>query len=727
MKDIIQTEYSDEMQKSYLDYSMSVITDRAVPDIRDGLKPVQRRTIYAMHKLGLDYNKPHRKSARIVGDTMGKYHPHGDSSIYDCLVVMQQDFKKKVALVDGHGNFGSVEGDGAAAMRYTEARLQEFTMEVYLRDIDKDTVDFRPNFDETEKEPEILPAKLPMAVINGSEGIAVGMTTSIPPHNLDEVIDAMTLLLDKPKISDEKIFEVIKGPDFPLECEIMNLDDIQEIYKSGQGKITIRGTMHYDKKNSRDCIVIDGLPPSSLGASMGRFLDDLVSLSDKKLTNDIADISNETDQNGIRIVVEIKKGGDRFRVRKLIEAKTRYTDTFPVSMLAIEEGKAKIMPLRHMLESHIKFLYITQKRKYSYLLEQMRDREEVLEGLIRAVDIIDLIIEILRGSASIEIAKNCLINGYTDAVKFKSKASEKAASKLYFTPRQAQAILDMRLAKLIGLELYALNDEYMEVLKNINEYEKLVNDESYMKKLIKKEIKELKKKYSQKRMTILSNIEKEKIIVEKRAENVLIDIDENGYIKALSPSDEGLVLSTDDKLVLFTSQGRELMIKVSDIPNKKNNPKGVPLENLCAFDRNMERLLYFEGQSHIKDKEFIVLSKNGIGKLVKGEDLIISVYKSNYTKITENDEIILMKDVFEESELIIKTSYNKYFRTKVSNMSYLGRNAKGYKVVTLKEDFIYYAGILDDEKKYNIDGKEINISKIKCQKLAASPIKYKGI
>ncbi len=682
MKDIIQTEYSDEMQKSYLDYSMSVITDRAVPDIRDGLKPVQRRTIYAMHKLGLDYSKPHRKSARIVGDTMGKYHPHGDSSIYDCLVVMQQDFKKKVALVDGHGNFGSVEGDGAAAMRYTEARLQQFTMDVYLKDIDKNTVDFRPNFDETEKEPVVLPAKLPMAVINGSEGIAVGMTTSIPPHNLNEIIDAMCTLIDKPNIKEEKLYEIVQGPDFPLSCEIINKDDIANIYSSGTGKLSIRGTLHYEKKNSKDCIVIDGLPPTALGQSLGRFLDDLVNLSEKKLTSDISDISNETDQNGIRIVVEIKKGGDRYQVRKLIEAKTRYTDTFPVSMLVIEDGRAKIMSLKEMILSHLKFLEDIQVRKYKYMLDQLQEKEEVLEGLIRAVDIIDLIIEILRGSPNVTIAKNCLINGDTDGINFKSAKSKKMAEKLYFTPIQADAILNMRLSKLIGLEIMALNEEYAGIINEIKECEKILSDDKYRNKLIKKEIKELKKKYSQERITSISNTEIEKVTVVKKVEKVAIEIDENNYIKASSSGE--YMLSTDDKLVLFTSKGREIMIKVSDIPLKKTNPKGVPLENLCNFDRNEERLLLYLGQSELENDEFVIITKNNIGKRTAGKELVISVYKSNFIKLKENDEVILIDKVGQNSMIELVDIKGKKKKVKISDISLLGRTAQGSKIITSK-------------------------------------------
>lgn len=718
MKDIIQTQYCDEMQKSYLDYSMSVITDRAIADIRDGLKPVQRRTIYAMHKLGLSSNKQHRKSARIVGDTMGKYHPHGDSSIYESLVVMQQEFKKKVALVDGHGNFGSVEGDGAAAMRYTEARLQEFTMDVYLKDIDMNMVDFVSNFDDTEKEPVVLPARLPMILINGCEGIAVGMSTSIPPHNLDEIVNAVKLLMDNPKVDDEKLFSTVQGPDFPLKCEIINKDDIREIYSTGYGRLSVRGILHLEKKAGRTLIVIDGLPPSQLGLGMGRFLDDIVALNDKKLTSDISDIRNETDETGIRIVVELKKDADVDFVRKLIENKTRYTDTFPVSMLVIEDGKAKVKSLRGILESHIEFMRDINLRKYAYLLEDYLDKEEILEGLIRAVDIIDLIIEIIRGSKSVEIAKNCLINGEVEEVKFKTEKSKKAAQKLYFTPKQAQAILDMRLSKLIGLEIITLNNDYNSIVEKIEDCRKILKDKKYLDKRIQSELIDLKKKYHQDRVTILSNINKEKIVVEKPVEDLYVTIDDNSYIYIDKNNENSIKVKSNEKLVIFTSSGKQLQVNVVDIPNKKDNPKGIPLENICAFDRNMEKILYSVCRDELTD-ELIFVTKKGLGKRVVADEFITNAYKSKATKIKADDEIVYVGKIFKDSLLVLSTDSGGYYKLKYDDINLYSKSTQGTKLVRLGKDVsLINAFILNENDGILLDnGKQINLKRFDFMKL----------
>ena len=356
---IIRTEYSDIMQKSYIDYAMSVIVSRALPDVRDGLKPVQRRTLYDMYELGIRYDRPYRKSARIVGDTMGKYHPHGDSSIYGALVVLAQDFKMGVPLVDGHGNFGSIEGDGAAAMRYTEARLQKITQEVFLSDMDKGVVEFVPNFDETEKEPEVLPARIPNLLVNGSEGIAVGMVTSIPPHNLGEVIDAVIALIQDDQISDDRLLDYIQGPDFPTGGIVVNKDELREIYRTGTGKIKIRGRVEVEQvKGGRERLVITEIPYTMLGANIGKFLNDVAALAEIKKTTDIVDISNQSSKEGIRIVLELKKGADTEYLKNLLYKKTRLEDTFGVNMLAVADGKPETLSLRGILEHHIEFQLI---------------------------------------------------------------------------------------------------------------------------------------------------------------------------------------------------------------------------------------------------------------------------------------------------------------------------------------------------------------------------------
>ena len=458
---IIRTEYSDVMKKSYIDYAMSVIIARALPDVRDGLKPVQRRTLYDMHELGIKYDKPYRKCARIVGDTMGKYHPHGDSSIYESLVVMAQDFKKGMIMVDGHGNFGSIEGDGAAAMRYTEARLAKITQEVFLQDLDKNVVDFMPNFDETEKEPQVLPVRIPNLLVNGAEGIAVGMATSIPTHNLGEVVDAVKAYMKNNEITTKELMNYVKGPDFPTGGIVVNEDELLDIYETGMGKIKVRGKVEVeDLKGGKKRLVISEIPYTMIGAGIGKFLNDVAALVENKTTGDIIDISNQSSKEGIRIVLELKKDADVENLKNMLYKKTRLEDTFGVNMLAVADGKPETLGLKAIIEHHVDFQFELATRKYQTLLTKELDKKEIQEGLIKACDVIDLIIEILRGSKNIKDAKECLVNGITDNITFKSNISKKMASMLRFTERQAQAILEMRLYKLIGLEIAALQAEH---------------------------------------------------------------------------------------------------------------------------------------------------------------------------------------------------------------------------------------------------------------------------
>ncbi len=404
---IVKTEYSEEMQKSYMNYSMSVITARAIPDARDGLKPVQRRVLYDMSELRLNHDKPHRKSARIVGDTMGKYHPHGDSSIYETLVVMSQVFKKGMPLVNGHGNFGSIEGDGAAAMRYTEARLEKFAEEVYLKDLDK-TVEFIPNYDETEKEPEVLPVRVPNLLINGAEGIAVGMSTSIPPHNLGEVIDVVRAYIDNPEITTRELMEYMPGPDFPTGGIIANKSGLAEIYETGSGKIKLRGKIDIElgkRKADKDKMVITEIPYTMIGAGINKFLVDVAELVESKKLTDVVDISNQSNKDGIRIVLELKKDADVEKIRNILYKKTKLEDTYGVNMLAIAGGRPETLNLKGILKNYLDFQYHNATRKYQALLEKELEKKEIKEGLIKACDIIDLIIAVLRGSKSLKDAK----------------------------------------------------------------------------------------------------------------------------------------------------------------------------------------------------------------------------------------------------------------------------------------------------------------------------------
>ena len=379
---IIRTEYSEIMQKSYIDYAMSVIVSRALPDVRDGLKPVQRRTLYDMYELGIRYDRPYRKCARIVGDTMGKYHPHGDSSIYDALVVMAQEFKKGQALVDGHGNFGSIEGDGAAAMRYTEARLEKITQEVYLNDLDKDVVDFVSNFDETEKEPEVLPVRVPNLLLNGADGIAVGMATSIPPHNLNEVVDGVIAYMKNNEITNEELMQYIQGPDFPTGGIVVNKDELLSIYEKGTGKIKLRGKVEIEKgKAGRNLLVITEIPYTMIGANIGKFLNDVAGLVESKKTTDIVDISNQSSKEGIRIVLELKKGTDIENLTNMLYKKTRLEDTFGVNMLAVANGKPETLSLKQIIEHHVDFQFEVTTRKYNTLLSKEKEKQEIPDEL----------------------------------------------------------------------------------------------------------------------------------------------------------------------------------------------------------------------------------------------------------------------------------------------------------------------------------------------------------
>ncbi len=654
---ILKTEYTEVMQKSYIDYSMSVICARALPDVRDGLKPVQRRVLYAMNELGLNYDKPHRKSARIVGDTMGKYHPHGDSSIYETLVVMSQDFKKGMALVDGHGNFGSIEGDGAAAMRYTEAKLKKFTQEVYLADLDKNIVDFGPNFDETEREPVVLPVRVPNLLINGAEGIAVGMTTNIPPHNLGEVTDAVIAYMDRPSITTEELMKILPGPDFPTGGIVINKDELLSVYENGTGKIKVRGKVEFEegtKRGDKDKLVITEIPYTMIGAGISKFISDICDLIENKKLNDVTDISNESSKEGIRIVLELKKNADVEKIKNILYKKTKLEDTFGVNMLAIVEQRPETLGLKQILEHHVKFQYDLATRKYSYLLDKAMEQKEIKEGLIKACNIIDLIIEILRGSTSLKDAKDCLINGNTDKIKFKNPESKIYASQLCFTEKQAQAILELRLYRLIGLEILALEKEYNELLAKIAEYEDILNNPKSMAKIIKKDLAKIKKEYTTERRTVIEN-GAEAVVVEEKVEEteVCFVMDRFGYAKIIDLASyernreavEGenkyvFTCLNTDKLCVFTDNGNLHQIKVLSIPMKKFRDKGVPLDNLGNYDSSGENIVLICSFSRIYENYLLFTTKGAMMKLVEGKEFEASKKTIAATKLAEGDSLI---------------------------------------------------------------------------------------
>lgn len=675
-ENIIKTEYSELMQKSYIDYSMSVITARALPDVRDGLKPVQRRVLYAMDQLGLNYDKPHRKSARIVGDAMGKYHPHGDSSIYETLVVLSQDFKKGMALVDGHGNFGSIEGDGAAAMRYTEAKLKKFTQDVYLSDLDKDVVDFVPNFDETEKEPAVLPVRIPNLLVNGADGIAVGMTTNIPTHNLSEVVDAVCAYMDNEDITTTELMQYIPGPDFPTGGLVINKSELAGIYETGTGKIKLRGKVVYEpaaRKGEKDRLVITEIPYTMIGANIGKFISDIVDLVETKKTTDIVDVSNESSKEGIRIVLELKKNTDIENLKNLLYKKTKLEDTFGVNMLAIVDGRPETLGIKKIIEHHINFQYEITTRKYTTLLNKELANKEIKEGLIRACDIIDLIIEILRGSSNLKMAKECLMTGNAEGIKFKSEASKKQASQLDFTERQASAILEMRLYKLIGLEILALQKEYDEACKKIARYEKILGSRKEMAKVIKEDLMKIKKEYAVDRRTVIED-GKEAVFIEKKVpeQEVMFIMDRFGYAKTIDMAayernkeavhnEYKYIFScmNTDKICIFTDNGMLHQIKVKDIPfSTKFRDKGTPIDNLGNYDSSGERIIYLCASERIRQKRLLFVTKLGMMKLVDTSEFDVMKKTVASTKLTDGDELIGIYETDARTEVLSKFNYD---------------------------------------------------------------------
>ena len=727
---IIRTEYSELMQKSYIDYAMSVIIARALPDVRDGLKPVQRRTLYDMYELGIRYDKPYRKSARIVGDTMGKYHPHGDSSIYDALVVMAQDFKKGLPLVDGHGNFGSIEGDGAAAMRYTEARLQKVTQEAYLADLDKNVVDFMPNFDETEKEPVVLPVKVPNLLVNGAEGIAVGMATSIPPHNFGEVIDGVIAYMKNPDITTAEMMQYIPGPDFPTGGIIANKDDLPAIYESGVGKIKIRGKIEIEKgKGGKDRMVITEIPYTMIGANIGKFLNDVYGLVESKATSDITDITNQSSKEGIRIVLELKKGADIEALENLLYKKTKLEDTFGVNMLAVADGRPETMGVVPIIRHHVKFQYEIATRKYQTLLAKEQDKKEIQEGLIRACNVIDLIIEILRGSRNIKDAKACLTDGNTDHITFKNPSSKIMAQQLNFTDRQAQAILEMRLYKLIGLEIEALMKEQDETLENIAKYEDILEHRSSMAKVIIKELTAFKKAYGKERKTVIDNL-KEAVVAAKKIEeqDVVFLMDRFGYAKIVDTSvyernkeaanaeyRHIFTCKNTDKICIFTDKGQMHLLKVLDLPYGKFRDKGTPIDNLCNYDSKEENVVYLAGLEHVSSHRMLFGTKYAMIKVVDGMEFVVAKKTTAATKLGEEDEVLTVCPLEENDTLVMATKKDMFLRIDCAQIPQKKKGAVGVRGMKLaagdelKSIHVLHEG---EEKEVEVKGKPVALHRL---------------
>ena len=741
---IIRTEYSDLMKKSYIDYAMSVIIARALPDVRDGLKPVQRRTLYDMHELGIRYDRPYRKCARIVGDTMGKYHPHGDSSIYEALVVMAQEFKKGMILVDGHGNFGSIEGDGAAAMRYTEARLSKFTQEAYLSDLDKNVVDFGPNFDETEKEPLVLPVRVPNLLINGAAGIAVGMATSIPTHNLCEVIDAVKAYMKNDEISTKQLMRYVKGPDFPTGGIVVNKDELLNIYETGQGKIKLRGKVETEElKGGKKQLVITEIPYTMIGSGIGKFLNDVAGLVETKKTTDIVDISNQSSKEGIRIVLELKKGADVENLKNMLYKKTRLEDTFGVNMLAVANGRPETLGLKAIIEHHVDFQFELATRKYKTLLAKELERKEVQEGLIKACDVIDLIIEILRGSKSVKDARNCLVNGVTDNIKFKSGISKKMAAMLRFTERQATAILEMRLYKLIGLEIEALQKEHEETLKHIARYEDILNNYDSMAQVIMDELDAFRKEYGRKRRTAIENAE-EAVFEEKKIEEqeVVFLMDRFGYAKTVdvsvyernreaADSENKYIIHcmNTGKICIFTDTGKMHQIKVLDLPYGKFRDKGTPIDNVSNYASAEEQIVMVCDMEQMRYAKLLFATRQGMIKRVEGAEFQVAKRTIAATKLQEEDAVISVQVVTENQHAVLQTKGGYFLRFPAAEIPEKKKGAVGVRGMKLqKKDELETVYLFEEgtEAKGKFGEKEIMLNRLKVAKRDGTGTKSRG-
>ncbi len=708
---LIQLDFSEEMKNSFRDYAMSVILARALPDVRDGLKPVQRRILYSMVELGLDPAKPHRKSARIVGDTMGKYHPHGDSSIYEALVHMTEDYSLMVPLVDGHGNFGSIDGDGAAAMRYTEARLSPGSMAL-LDHLEKGLVEFVPNFDDSEKEPTVLPAMIPNLLINGTTGIAVGMATNIPPHNPDEVIDGVIAYMDNPFITVRRLMEYIPAPDFPTGGTIINQDDMVMIYETGEGKVRLRSNVAIENgDNGRKNIIITEIPYTVAG-NKTKLVESLASLMKDKVFDEIYDIRDESSKEGIRIVIEVKKDRDIENLLNGLYKKTVMEDTYSVNLLAVRDQQPIVFNLKSMIQEFVDFQVELYTKEYNFLLDKALKRLEIVGGLIKATDVIDLIIEILRGSSSIKQAKACLTDGNTEDIRFKSEQSKKEAATLNFTERQADAILSMQLSKLIGLEILKLHEENTDLISSIDEYRKILGDTRELYKVIKGRLRDYKKLFHRERRTRLMNAVSSDYVEEVKIEDIYILIDRFGYTKSVDvtsytrASEDNLKefvhiiqMKNTDKLCCFTAEGNMYQVKAESIPKCKLKDKGALIHTLCKLDK--ENVILYTSFEQLFEAQLLFTTKKGFIKQVSGAEFETNRSVINATKLEDGDTVIgitLMSahEVLAGNlKVIILTEKGLSLGFPLSEVSELKKTSRGVKAITLdKNDSICFATAL---------------------------------
>lgn len=735
---IIQLDFSEEMKNSFRDYAVSVIVERALPDVRDGLKPVQRRILYAMKELGLSPDKPHRKSARIVGDTMGKYHPHGDRSIYEALVHMTEDYSLNTPLVDGHGNFGSIDGDGAAAMRYTEARLSAAAMTM-LENLEKGLVEFGPNFDENEREPLVLPAMMPNLLINGTTGIAVGMATNIPPHNPGEVIDAVIAYMDRPGISIQKLMDYVPAPDFPTGGIITNASELPAIYEHGEGKIKIRARTVIEKgENGRTNIVITEIPYTVSG-NKTKLVENLCSLVKDRVFEEIFDVRDESSKEGIRVVIEVKKGRDIENLLNGLYKKTQMEDTYGVNLLAISGRQPRVFNLKTMIEQFVLFQEDLYTREYRFLLEKAKKRQEIVEGLIKATDVIDLIIEIIRGSSSIRQAKDCLIEGKTDGIQFRLETSRKQAATLLFTEAQADAILAMPLGRLIGLEILKLHEEQENLAANIAQYENILSDVKELYKVIKARLRQYKKKFARERRTELADVQAKAYVEEVKIEDIFVCIDRFGYMKAMDEaaftraSDEAkqeyphiLKMKNTDRICLFTNLGNMFQIRADKLPKCKIKDKGALVHTLCRMSNDEDALLYTAFED-LYESMLLFATKGGYIKLVSGAEFETNRGQIAATKLEAGDEVcgvtvLTAGDVLAGTKkVILLTEKGLSLGFPVGEVSELKKTSRGVKAITLEagDSLTFSTAVEQDAETFEYEGKTLNAKRVRNRKRAA--------
>ncbi len=730
-EDIIRADYTDEMSSSFMDYAVSVITDRAIPDVRDGLKPVQRRILWAMKQLGLSSSGDYKKSARVVGETMGKYHPHGDSSIYGAMVHMAQDWFFNHPLVDGHGNFGSIEGDEEAASRYTECKLAKITEDVLLSDLDKDVVDLVPNFDNKEKEPTVLPAVIPNILISGTDGIAVGMTSKMPSHNLGEVIDATVALLEDPSLTTDDLLEYIQGPDFATGGIIVNKSELAEAYRTGAGKMRVRGKVKVEKgERGRINIVITEIPFTMIGG-ISNFMNSVAKLVQTKVMPDVTDIRNLSGKEGVRIIIELRKDADAEENINILYKKTALEDTFQYYATLLSKGVPVQMPLDRILREFVEFYRETQIKKYTNLLAKEKKAAEIREGLIAAIDVIDTIIEILRGSDTVAQAKACMMNGTVDGIRFRTAACKKIAAKLHFTEIQAEAILEMKMQRLIGLELNVIVKELEACRKNIETYSGYLTSKAKLNKKLRQGLLDVKEKYAVPRKTKIQDAEA--VVLKKpeiKEEKVFALVNRFGYVKLIDaatmernkenvPKDYPFVLEVMNlgRLYVFTENGKCHQIKAKDVPMGRYNDKGVPLEQVSALTTK-ENHVCVVSDFKPKDKLLFVTAGGNVKK-VQISEFDTSRRTTDSTKLQEGDTVASVIPLTGKGNIVLITEGGFAVAFEQGSISVLKKNSVGVTGIKLnKGDKVIFACETDENGCFVFDEKEYCLKDLDCGKRA---------